>query len=296
MMKLPCSVSTQRSMKKNLAVPFGYSKTIYFQMKVVDFFLFSNIFIALGASAQTLLTYQLLQKKCSISVIIFVFLSTLITYNFYYLNHRPVKLPHSNKLTWLTNNYALFCAISLLALVSLPCLFFLLSTSQKTIISILGLLVWFYYHPFPYCKYSLRTLIGFKIGVIAFVWTSVITLLPAMEVVVDRITLKKLSIHYAQQYLFIVAITIPFDYRDVVYDIKEGIKTFPVIFGKQVAKVLALCLCSVSVGLYLWKHHHLITILTAVVLWIITLGVLWNNSMNIIIFSDNVYISINFSL
>ena len=42
-----------------------------------------------------------------------------------------------------------------------------------------------------------------------------------------------------ERFLFVFAITIPFDIRDMEIDIKEGLKTIPVIMGKKKAMMIA---------------------------------------------------------
>src|SRR5205807_62994 len=87
----------------------------------------------------------------------------------------------------------------------------------------------------------LRDVPGIKIAVISLVLGLTTVLLPVF--VQDDLSLIKkpeVIMVFFRRILFIFAITIPFDIRDVKYDRENGTRTIPVVFGIHKAKIAAL--------------------------------------------------------
>src|SRR5690606_17630125 len=105
-------------------------KNLYRQ--TLDFLLFSNIFIALCAVAQGLVTYQLLQAKPDKYVLAMLFSATLAMYNYSILLSKP-KNPEKSKyrrVRWIFSHYRLTITITIIAVLSLFPLLFFLSTAS----------------------------------------------------------------------------------------------------------------------------------------------------------------------
>lgn len=82
---------------------------------------------------------------------------------------------------------------------------------------------------------TLREVAGFKILTIALVWALVTVLFPLLQ---EHFSFDKNTwITFVQRFLFVFAITIPFDIRDLHIDQKE-LKTLPLVFGTQFAKYM----------------------------------------------------------
>jgi len=95
-------------------------------------------------------------------------------------------------------------------------------------------------------KKSLRTISGIKIFVIAFCWAGVTVLIPLIHLKVSFSW--DLAGVFLQRLLFVLAITIPFDLRDLEYD-EANLKTIPQMLGISKAKKFGLLLLMFFLGL-----------------------------------------------
>ncbi|MFC5282164.1 hypothetical protein [Pedobacter alpinus] len=214
----------------------------YFQ-KPLDFLLFSNVFISLGALAQGLVTYHLLGFAASWVVLVFLFFSTLLTYNFSILIQQP-KNPEFSKyhrVRWIFKNYKLNFSFTAIAVLAIIPLFFLLNFKSQILIFFLGLLSLGYAIPLfksKNRKFGLRNIPGLKLFLIALVWAFSSVLMPYFQMQETQnlnISVFNLSILIFKRFLFIAAITIPFDVRDIFQDKVFDLKTIPTIFGEKKA-------------------------------------------------------------
>jgi hypothetical protein len=79
-------------------------------------------------------------------------------------------------------------------------------------------------------KFGLRHIPGLKPFLITLVWTLSCVLLPVLEAQdlhQTVINMRDTTILVAKRFLFIGALTIPFDIRDLFYDKQTGLKTIP---------------------------------------------------------------------
>jgi 4-hydroxybenzoate polyprenyltransferase len=91
-------------------------------------------------------------------------------------------------------------------------------------------------------KFGLRNIPGLKQFLITLVWTMSTVLLPILEAQAHHLTalsMRDTTILVAERFLFIAALTIPFDIRDLFEDKSSGLKTVPVIWGEK--KALLFC-------------------------------------------------------
>lgn len=211
--------------------------------KSLDFLLFSNIFIALGAVAQGLVTYHLLDAKPENSVLAFLFFSTLTIYNFSILLKKPIDFATSpyRRVRWIFSHYRLNISITLVSVLSLIPLFFLLSFNAKILLFFLGFISFGYGFPLfkiKNSKIALRNIPGLKLFLIAFVWSISTVALPIVEINETHYSVTPFAdiiILCLKRFLFVAAITVPFDIRDLFQDQSYNLKTIPTIFGEQKA-------------------------------------------------------------
>ena len=88
----------------------------------IDLLLFSNIFIALCAVAQGLVTYQLLKVKPDMYVLGLLFSSTLALYNFSIVLSKPKNPENSTsaRVRWIFSHYRLMITISITIPMTVP--------------------------------------------------------------------------------------------------------------------------------------------------------------------------------
>ncbi|RZL56389.1 MAG: hypothetical protein EOO93_18560 [Pedobacter sp.] len=223
---------------------------------MLDFLLFSNLFIAICAVAQGLVTYHLLKVKPSEHVLAFLFFSTLLIYNLAVLLSKPKEPQKSpfKRVRWIFAHHRLTISTTLIsALCLIPLGLLYLSFESKLLMIFIGSLAVAYNIPFLTLnnkKIGLRNIPGIKLFLIAFVWASSCVLLPIVELESMhqiQVPLSETVLLIAKRFLFVCAITVPFDIRDLFQDKLYELKTIPVVLGEKKAWIfcqalLAICL------------------------------------------------------
>jgi 4-hydroxybenzoate polyprenyltransferase len=223
--------------------------------QALDCLLFSNIFIALCAVAQGLVTYQLLDTKPEKHVLGLLFCSTLALYNFSILLSKPAKPDKSpfRRVRWIFSHYRLMITLTMIAVLSILPLVFFLNTSSKILLVSLALTSVAYSLPIFSIHdkhFGLRNIPGVKLFLIAAVWSLSCVLLPILELessIEASVTMNDSILLIAKRFLFIAAITVPFDIRDLFQDKTNELKTIPVILGEK----KALLICQGLLAIYL---------------------------------------------
>lgn len=209
----------------------------------LDFLLFSNIFISLGAAAQGLVTYHLIGYPINWFVIGCLFFSTIVSYNFSILIQAPKnpQLSEYRRVRWIFNHYRMNVGITIFAALALiPC-FFELHLKAQILLVVLGIISIGYSTPMFYVgktKHGLRNIPGLKLFLIALVWAFSSVWFPYLELSnTHQINLGiwELIILILKRLLFITAITIPFDIRDMLQDRKYRLKTIATVYGEKKA-------------------------------------------------------------
>lgn len=207
----------------------------------LDFLLFSNIFIALCAAAQALVTYQLLGASADKHVIGLLFFSTLALYNFSILQAKPEHPARSpfRRVRWIFAHQRIIITITIIAVISLVPLVFFLSTPSKILFVFLGCIALAYNLPLFSINnrpFGLRNIPGIKLFIIALVYSLSCVLIPILELESHQIIsvpAQDTIVLIAKRFLFIAAITIPFDVRDLFQDRIYELKTIPVLIGEK---------------------------------------------------------------
>jgi len=231
-----------------------------------DALLFSNVFMAFCAVAQGLVTFHLIGAKPDCPVLVLLFTSTLGLYNFCILITRP-KRPESSpyrRVRWFFKYYRLMVGITIVTMLSLLPLFFLMSTDSKLLLIFLAALSIGYGLPvFTHkgLKTGLRNIPGLKPILITVVWTLSCVLLPVLQVKSRgqiHLTNTDTLILVCKRFLFIGALTVPFDIRDLFQDRIAGLKTIPVAFGEKKAYLFCqLLLAGYLRLLFTFRHNGL---------------------------------------
>lgn len=225
-------------------------------LSILDFLLFSNFFIAICAVAQGLVTYHLLKAKPSEHVLAFLFFSTLLIYNLAVLLSKP-KAPQNSpfkRVRWIFAHHRFTISTTLIsALCLIPLGLLYLSFESKLLMVFVGLLSVAYNIPFlsfNQKKIGLRNIPGIKLFLISFVWASSCVLLPIVELESlhqIQVPLSETVLLVAKRFLFVCAITVPFDIRDLFQDKLYELKTIPVILGEKKAWIF----CQALLAIYL---------------------------------------------
>lgn len=231
---------------------------------VFDFLLFSNVFMAVCAVAQGLVTFYLIGSKPLYTILALLFTSTIGIYNFSILLTKP-KNPEQSSLVrvrWFFAHHRLMVTLTIVSILSLVPLFFLISTESRLLLVFLGVISFCYSLPlFTLAdqKFGLRNIPGLKQFLITLVWTMSTVLLPILEAQdmnITNISLRDTTILLAKRFLFIAALTVPFDIRDLFEDRESGLKTIPVVIGEKRAYLFCqFLLAGYIILLFLYKNN-----------------------------------------
>lgn len=225
-------------------------------LPILDFLLFSNLFIAVCAVAQGLVTYHLLDAKPDKYILAILFFGTLSVYNFSMLLSKPKKPEESPyvRVRWIFSHHRLIISITLISVLCLiPLGLLYLSIEAKLLMIFTSVLAMGYNIPFLTLnnqKIGLRNIPGIKLFLIALVWSVSCVLLPIVELEHNyqiNVSTADTLLLVAKRFLFIAAITIPFDIRDLFQDKLYALKTIPVMLGERKAYIF----CQFLLGGYL---------------------------------------------
>ncbi|MHB8206683.1 UbiA family prenyltransferase [Mucilaginibacter sp.] len=231
---------------------------------IVDFLLFSNVFMSLCAVAQGLITFYLIGSKPIPAVLFLLFTSTLGIYNFSILIGRPKQLHKAAtaREIWYFTHPRLMITLVIVSILSLAPLFFLVTMESKILLIFLAVISFCYSLPLFTLggkKFGLRNIPGLKQFLITLVWTMSSVLLPVMESLhahLSTISLHNVTLLLAKRFLFIGALTMPFDIRDLFHDYNLGLKTIPVVYGEKKAYLFCqIILIGYVVLLFLFRNN-----------------------------------------
>lgn len=257
------------------------SKVVKLLLTIIKTFIYSNLFVAICVVAYTQLTYTLynLPQQNRWSVLIMVFCFTFITYNGQRLFRLKQKVNHyrslGERLKWVVKHQKILTASSLIAgLIGFVSIFFINPLCWILLIP-MGITSLFYVVPIPIINKSIRAINFAKIYFIALVWSLIIIGLPFIESSGFHFNLTTFILAFSQCFIFIIAITLPFDVRDIPFDKNTNLKTIPLVLGINNTLILIQVLLSFSLIIFYFlpvSHNHLLGLLIAhVITMVITL-------------------------
>ena len=206
-----------------------FNKThLSFVKSLIRLVVYSNIFVAFCAFSLAI-SSELVLGMSNFKIRQFVFFATIFTYNF----QRIVRWEKSNKYfrkKWLENNKMIIILLSFFGFVMSIYHFIEFQTKTQIIIIICATVSILY-------PFGLRKIPHLKIMLIAVVWTisTMFLLVAEHNTPIDQ----NIALHLIARFLFIFAIIIPFDIRDLKYD-KLYLKTIPIVFGENKARAIAI--------------------------------------------------------
>lgn len=231
-------------------------------MKTIRILVNSNIFISLSAVALTLATQIQLGLAPQWHPYLFlIFFATLFEYNLHRLLTiltNPEAL-NSEKHNWVKDKLNWFYLLMFLSVLG-----FVTSVIHAkfkvlmTLAPIAGLTI-LYSTPLlnsSIAVFRLRQIPFLKIFIISFVWATVTILLPVIHSE-DSYNSFNVFIMIIERFLFIFAITIPFDIRDMIADQLAGLKTIPLYFGQK--KSIYISITTLVLFLTISNFHYLNT-------------------------------------
>lgn len=219
---------------------------------LLDFYINSSIHVAFAVYALCWITLQKFDIKYNESVLYFNFYGTITGYNF--VKYFGIAKWHHRRLaSWLKiiQAFSFFCFV-------LMCYYGLqLRFEAQIIVAIMGVITFMYAIPFLPKKWyldtqqNLRGISGLKVYIIAFVWSIVTVLFPVVnsEVTVDQ----DVIITFFQNFIFVIALMLPFEIRDLNYDSLKLV-TIPQKIGVKRTKALGGVLLALFFFLEFFKN------------------------------------------
>lgn len=201
---------------------------------IFDFYINSSIHVALAVCALSWVTVLKFGVPLRWNTLAFIFFATITGYNF--VKYAGIAKLHYQSLTRNLRIIQLFSLVSFLLLVYT----ITLQSGAFLWVNIgLGLITFFYAVPFLPKDNTLRSLRTLKIFVIAFVWAGTSVLLPLVDF--QSVFSAEVIRCFFQNFMFVLAITLPFEIRDLGFDSPE-LGTFPQRLGLRATKLLGYAL------------------------------------------------------
>lgn len=222
---------------------------------MVRFLVHSNLLVAAAAAALCYETMLLLHMPADTILLLFVFFSTLFTYNL----HRLAAYRTGSSGDIITARYiwvnehrnvtSLMLALGLLG--SLALFFYLPANTWRYLVP--AALISLAYNVPGTKGVGLRFIALIKLLLIVVTWVLVTVMLP-VSAHGKWLPVADVLFIAAERTCFIFAITVPFDIRDLRLDKKYGLTTLPVVTGEQWAKRIASLAVVAFIGL-VWFHE-----------------------------------------
>ena len=228
---------------------------------LIQFFINTNIWVGFCVVALTV-SSEILLESTNLKISSFVFFATIFAYNFQRIVRLKKGHNHACK-NWLENNIKEICLLIFFATIASVYIFITLERCTQIAILFMAIICLFY-------PFGIRRIPFAKIFIISFVWTVSTMLLLILE---NNIAISQNIIwQLVSRFLFVFAITIPFDIRDFKYDSKNLI-TIPIFFGVIRSKIFAffaLFICVlISLFQHLGMHLNLPNLLALILLYIL---------------------------
>ncbi len=198
----------------------------------LDFYINSYMHVSFAAFCLTKITLLEFDIKENISPL-FVLFATLISYNF--IRYYDTSKIYVSFVGWVKIYKRELFLLNLIGLIFLIILILKLKPEALLFLIPFAFATIFYVVPFTSKNKNLRDISGLKLFLITISWAGVTVIFPIINN--DYLFTKEMWIIFFQRFIFLFAVTIPFDIRDLKYDTPE-MKTIPQSIGVKKSKLL----------------------------------------------------------
>lgn len=210
----------------------------YLVKKALEFIVYTNLWVATAVASLVHLT-QVLLGYTGTHVVAFSFFATLLMYAYARWFVSPAREDRvTSKLTdWKSDNKLLYLLSGLVG--GIGAMWYLLALSKASLVVVVICAGVSALYPVQFLKkgaLALRNVAGLKLFIISAVWTLVTVALPTVEA--GAAWGYEQTLISMQRFLFVMAITIPFDIRDLRID-HPDLNTLPYRIGIKPARNLA---------------------------------------------------------
>ncbi len=248
--------------------------------------IYSNLLVSLCVAAYTHLTYITynLPSNNQLIILVMVFCFTYLTYNGQRIFRLKKYKKIGERLQWVVNHQTALRITSItFGLIGFVCLFFIHPISWWLIIP-MGFLSMFYVIPIPFIKKGLRNIHYLKVFIIALVWALIIIGLPFIDGMKTIVLDTTSALAFIQCFVFILAITLPFDVRDIDFDKADELKTIPQLIGIKGTILFAELLLISSTLIYYYNNvraHYFLALLIGHIITMIIVALTNKNRMEL---------------
>ena len=221
--------------------------------QLLDFYINSSIHVALSVYALSWITLLIFNLPYDENILYFNFYATITGYNF--VKYFGIaKWHHRSLARWLKVIQVFsFFSFLLMGFYALK-----LEANVLFILAGLGIITFLYAIPIlPKRIYldeqqNLRQISGLKVYIIAAVWAFTTVVLPALNN--HQELTSKVWITVLQNFVFVLALMIPFEIRDLKFD-SIKLATIPQQIGVKKTKILGVLLLLIFLGLNVFKEE-----------------------------------------
>lgn len=240
-------------------------------------FVYSNFWVGLSVASLSLVSF-IHYEHWNWNYLLLCFFSTVSFYGYARLvesKNMPTD-PEQHIAAWTLAHIPRIFLISVLATLTSIFLLFSLPSTPRLLFIGASALSGFYTVPSLFNQRGVRYMAGFKLIYIAAIWTFVTLTIPA---VMSNASLSTFTIlQHLERFLFLVAITIPFDIRDANSD-STDLLTLPMWIGIHKAKQVALLCMALVIGLQFLPAFQTISWFEIAV-YTLSGVLIWNSSEN----------------
>ena len=173
------------------------------------------------------------------NLLLLVFFATNLSYNLQrVVRHRSNKTINSSRHQWVYNQKTFLYSLIIISSCISGYLFFTIFTFYELLYFSPLIVIALFYAVKVFSK-SLRDIPFIKIILIAFSWSAVSVLIPAY--IYQELLANAVWILFILNFIYIFALVIPFDIRDLEFDEPDK-KTIPQLIGLKAAKYTAITL------------------------------------------------------
>ena len=197
-----------------------------------DFYLHASLHVALAATALVNVTYIYSKQPMDIKMILFVFLSTVASYNLIKYGGYVWK---NRKISSYKKSLKAIIFLTTLSFLGSGYLFFYFAFSTQLLIGIVAFLNLLYVVPLKKGATNLRNFSGVKIYIVSLCWAIVTLLIPLAED--GFICDLDLFIKFIQRFILTLLLLLIFEINDLKYD-DVRLQTMPQAIGVGPTKTI----------------------------------------------------------
>jgi len=218
---------------------------------ILDFYINSSLHVALAVVSLSVISFLEFNMEVDKNLLFFIFFGGITGYNF--VKYAGIaKLHHAS----LARNLKLIQIFSFFCFLVLLYFAFQQELEILLIAAILGIFTLLYAIPLGEKKQNLRNIGGIKIFIIAIVWAGVTVILP----LIDQVSLENIIITFFQRFFFVIAITLPFEIRDLKFD-SGNLNTIPQQIGIVNTKKIGYILLGIMLFLEFLKPFSVVNLI-----------------------------------